>query len=380
MKTWQKLRANPELWGRYFIREKVLKAARRFFDERGFHEVETPILIAHPPAESYLDVFETTLLDRRRAPTKAYLSTSPEVPLKKLMVAGLGNCYSLTKSFRNMETQGNLHNPEFTILEWYRVGADYRAIMEDIEALVVSIVRSLKNDSLILRYQGKFIDLTPPWGRMTVSEAFEKHAHVNFDEFLDAEKSRDIAQKKGYRVEKNTTWEELYNQIFLNEVEPCLSRGKPTMLYEFPAAVAALSQKKPEDPRFCERFELYIAGLELGDAYGELTDPVEIKERFDEQMKEIKRLGKTSYEYDHDFIEALNEGLPESSGIAVGIDRLVMLLADVTDIADTLFFPARELFEEKVKDGSGLAKLRGSVISYKNPFEPVGLEDWEALK
>ena len=180
---------------------------------------------------------------------------------------------------------------------------------------------------------------------MTVAESFASFANVNFDEFLDAKKARVIAREKGYRVEKNTTWEELYNQIFLNEVEPLLGQGKPTILYEFPAAVAALSKKKPGDPRFCERFEFYIAGLELGDAYGELTDPVEIEERFNEQMKEIKRLGKTSYEYDHDFIEALKVGLPTCSGIAVGIDRLVMLLADVIDIADIMFFPVRELFE-----------------------------------
>lgn len=344
MKTWQKLRAHPKLWERYFIREKVLKAARRFFDEQGFHEIETPILIAYPPAESYLDVFETTLLNRQRKGTKAYLSTSPEVPLKKLMVAGIGNCYAITKSFRNMETQGKLHNPEFTILEFYRVGVDYRAIMEDIEALVASIVRSLKNDSLVLMYQGESIDITPPWERMTVSEAFQKNAHVNFDEFLDEKKAREIAQKKGYRVEKNTTWEELYNQIFLNEVEPLLGRGKPTILFEFPAAVAALSKKKPGDPRFCERFEFYIAGLELGDAYGELTDWKEQEERFNIELAEVKRLGKTAYDYDHDFIEALKTGLPECSGIAVGIDRLVMLLADVANIADTMFFPAKELF------------------------------------
>ncbi len=345
MKTWKKLRAHPELWERYFIREKVLKTARRFFDERGFHEVETPMLIAHPPAESYLDVFETTLLNRQRAPTNAYLSTSPEVLLKKLMVAGLGNCYALTKSFRNMETEGILHNPEFTILEWYRVGVNYRVIMEDIEALVISIVQSLRGNSMALTYQGKSIDLTPPWERITVSEAFRKHAHINFDEFLDKEKARDIAREKGYRVEKNTTWEELYNQIFLNEVEPRLGRDKPTILYEFPAAVAALSKKKPGDDRFCERFEFYIAGLELGDAYGELTDWKEQEERFHAELAEVKRLGKTAYEYDHDFIEALKVGLPECSGIAVGIDRLIMLLADVTDIADIMFFPVRELFE-----------------------------------
>lgn len=344
MKTWQKLRAHPELWERFFVREKVLKAARRFFEKRGFHEIETPILIAHPPAESYLDVFETILLNRQRNSTRAYLSTSPEVPLKKLMVAGLGNCYSLTKSFRNMETQGNLHNPEFTILEWYRMGVDYRAIMEDIEALVVSIAGSLHANSLVFMYQGKPVNLTPPWERMTVSDAFQKYAHVHFDEFLDEKKARRIAKEKGYSVETNTTWEQLYNQIFLNEIEPHLGQGRPTILYDFPSSMAALSKKKPSDPRFAERFEFYIAGLELGDCYSELTDWKEQEERFTRELGEIKRSGKTAYEYDRDFIEALKVGLPECSGIAVGIDRLIMLMADVTDIADTLFFPAGEVF------------------------------------
>ncbi len=348
MKTWQKLRLHPELWERYFIREKVLTAIRKFFFDRKFHEVETPLLTGNPAAESYLEVFETTLLDRHRKPSKGYLYTSPEMPLKKLLVAGIGNCYSLTKAFRNMETQGNLHNPEFTVLEFYRVGADYRAIMKDIEALIVSIVRFLKKDSLVLTYQGKTMDMTPPWERLTVAEAFAKYAVINFDEFFDEQHAREIAKKKGYTVEEKTTWEELYNQILLNEVEPFLGCKKPTILYELPAAVAALSNKKQSDPRYCKRFEFYIAGLELGDAYDELTDPVEMERRFQEQIQEIKSRGKTTYNYDQDFVEALHVGLPRCSGIAVGVDRLIMLFADVTDIADTLFFPAGELFEESI--------------------------------
>lgn len=341
--TWQKLKHSPQLWQRYFIREKVLRAIRVFFEDREFHEVETPLLIARPPAESYLDVFETTLLDRHRKSTRAFLSTSPEIPLKKLMVAGLGNCYSVTKAFRNMETQSNLHNPEFTVLEWYRVHADYFDIMNDCEQLVVDIAKTLGKRKTLM-YQGTKINLTPPWERLSVSEAFKKFAHIDFDAFLDEKNARQMSKKKGYRVEENNTWEELYNQIFLNEVEKYLGQGRPTILYDFPSAVAALSQRKASDPRFCERFEFYINGIELGDCYGELTDPKESKKRFEFQMKEIRRLGKTSYEYDHDFIDALNVGLPKCSGIAVGVDRLVMLFADVTDIADVLFFPARELF------------------------------------
>lgn len=343
MKTWRMLRENPALWSRYFVRENVICAIRTFFEERKFHEVETPILIPHPPAESYLDVFETTLLDRARRPSKAYLSTSPEVPLKKLMAAGLGDCFAITRSFRNTETQSRTHNPEFTILEWYRVGADYFDIMDDAEALMVALNRAVHGtDSLT--YQGSHIDLSVPWERLTIAESFKTYAHVDFDAFLNEKQARVIAVEKGYAVQASTTWEELYNQIFLNEIEPHLGQRKPTIVYEFPSRMGALAKKKADDPRFAERFEFYIAGLELGDAYSELTDPVEQDERFKNELNELKRLGKTTYDYDHDFIEALKAGLPACSGIAVGVDRLVMLLADVSDIADTLFFPAIQEF------------------------------------
>lgn len=352
MNTWQLLKKHPELWRRYFIRENVLRAIRIFFEEREFHEVEPPILIAHPPAESYLDVFETSLFDRNRNRQTAYLSTSPEVPLKKLLVAGVGNCFSLTKSFRNMETQSSLHNPEFTILEWYRVGVNYHEIMKDCEELLLFIrtylqrtddqAQKLQPKELV--YQGKHVDISAPWERLTVAEAFATWAHVSFDEFLDETVARRIAEAKGYTVEEHTTWEELYNQIFLNEVEPHLGVGKPTILYEFPGVMGALARKKKSDPRFAERFEFYIEGLELGDCYSELTDWKEQEERFVHELAEIRRMGKTVYDFDHDFIEALKVGMPDCSGIAVGVDRLIMLFADATSIQDTLFFPASETF------------------------------------
>ncbi|MBI5019788.1 EF-P lysine aminoacylase GenX [Candidatus Gottesmanbacteria bacterium] len=352
MKTWQKLYRNPELWDRYFIREKVLRAIRTFFDTHQFHEVETPLLIANPPAESYLDVFETKLLDRNRKAKPGYLSTSPEVPLKKLMTAGLGNCYALTKSFRNMETQSKTHNPEFTILEWYRVGVDYKEIMSDCEALIRFIHHEIQvseekkagvSDALV--YQGRSVDIQSAWERLTMAEAFAKWAGTDFVEFLDRENAGKIAMAKGYTVTPESTWEELYNQIFLNEVEPHLGRGRPTILYEFPGSMAALARRKASDPRFAERFEFYISGLELGDCYSELTDWKEQQTRFEDELKEIRRTGKTTYDYDHDFIEALKVGLPDCSGIAVGVDRLVMLFADAPSIQDTLFFPVEEMFE-----------------------------------
>ncbi len=351
MKTWQKLKENPLLWQQYFVRERVLRAIRLFFEGQGFHEVETPILIGHPPAESYLEVFETSLLDRNRNKTRAYLSTSPEVPLKKLLVAGIGNCFSVTKSFRNMETQSITHNPEFTILEWYRVGVGYTEIMKDCEDLLLFIntylLRSLEisngRTTKELLYQHAHVDLSKSWERLTVTEAFNKWAHIDFNEFLDEQKARIIARKKGYAVEIHTTWEALFNQIFLNEIEHNLGRGKPTILYEFPSVMGALARKKDSDPRFAERFEFYIEGLELGDCYGELTNWKEQDSRFKEELRAIKRAHRTTYEYDHNFIDALKVGMPQCSGIAVGVDRLIMLFADTEKIQDTLFFPIEEL-------------------------------------
>lgn len=346
MKTWEKLRADPDLWPRYLLRANIYKIIRQFFEKEKFQEIDTPLLIANPPAESYLEVFQTTLLDRNRRATSTYLSTSPEVPLKKLLVAGVGNCYSLTKSFRNMETQSLTHNPEFTILEWYRTGVNYEAIMADCENMVLRIAESLGKGSQ-LTYSGKCIDLSSPWQRLTVSQAFSTYAKIDFNDFLNESTAKKIAQEKGYSVADHNTWEELYNQIFLNEIEPHLGLQKPVILCEFPGSMAALSKRKPSDPRFAERFEFYIAGLELGDCYSELTDWQEQESRFKAELKEIKRLGRTEYDYDHDFIRALQSGLPECSGIAVGLDRLIMLFADVPDIADTLFFPGKELFAEK---------------------------------
>ena len=353
MKTWEKLRKHPELWDRYLIREKVLTAIRRFFLDRGFHEVETPYLTGSLPPESYLDVFETTLLDRNRKPTRAFLPTSPEPFLKKLLVAGIGNCFALPKSFRNTEDKSTTHNPEFTILEWYRVNADYTDIMHDCEELLLFINAYLKRSgkeegatkSSELIYQGKHVDLTQPWERLTVVEAFKKHAKIDLNHALDRESLAKLAGAKGYHVGEKDEWEEIFHQIFLNEVEPRLGGGKPTIICEYPADLAALAKLKTGDERFAERFEFYIEGLELGDAYSELTDADEHLARFKLEEKERARLGKTAHPIDMDFIDALKVGMPKAGGIAVGVDRLIMLFADVSNIADTMFFPEKDLFQ-----------------------------------
>ncbi|OGG08610.1 EF-P lysine aminoacylase GenX [Candidatus Gottesmanbacteria bacterium RBG_16_43_7] len=354
MKTWQKLRAEPGLWQRYFMREQVLTAIRRFFLDRDFHEVETPLLTGSLPPESYLDIFATTLNWNDKKQIDAFLTTSPEPFLKKLLVAGIGNCFALTKSFRNSEGVSKTHNPEFTILEWYRSGADYYDIMRDCEELLIFINTYLQRSqdknahrvqSTKVSYQGKTVDLARSWERVSIVDAFKRYAHVDLMDCLSRETLMPVTQKKGYRVTALNTWEEMFHRIFLNEIEPQLGRGKPTIIFDYPAELAALSKKKTDDPRFAERFEFYIEGLELGDAYSELTDWKEQLIRFKAEYQKRQALGKVMHPIDMDFISALKAGLPQTGGIAVGVDRLIMLFADVGDIAQTMFFPATDLFE-----------------------------------
>lgn len=372
LSNWQQLKKDPILFKTFLVREQVNQAIREFFTTKRFHEVEVPLLAPSLPAESYVEIFETKLLDRLRRPQNAYLTTSPEMYLKKLLVAGIGNCFCLTKSFRNTEDMSFLHNPEFSILEWYRGDADYRDVMKDTEELFVAIYKKLfpersrretsekrksstltkgrlsfgqsSGSNLALTYQGQTIDLSPPWERLSMVEAFQKYAKLDLEKALDLESIAPIAKTKGYEVGEQTTWEELFHQIYLNEVEPHFGRGKPTIIYDFPSQMAALAKKKDTDPRFAERFEVYIAGLELGDCYSELTDWQEQEERFKAETEERKRIEKTAYPYDVDFIEALKMGLPRCAGLAMGIDRVVMLFADTDKIQNVLFFPASEMW------------------------------------
>lgn len=347
--TWLRLREHPDLWHTYLARARVIAAIRAFFDARGFVEVETPLLVAAPGMEPYLDVFETRLTTARGAAYRAFLTTSPEYAMKKLLVAGLPRLYQICKSFRNGEEISRGHNPEFTILEWYRAHADYHTVMEDCEHLLLHCWRALHADMpndaapVVVTTRGA-VALAPPWERLTVRDAFRRYATVDLDAVTDAATMRAIVRAKGYHAPATTTWEQGYHQVFLNEIEPHLGSGVPTILYDYPASMAALARRKPDDPRYAERFELYIGGVELGNAFSELTDADEQLARLRQEQAERAALGKTTYAIDMDFIAALRVGMPPAAGIAVGVDRLVMLLAGADSIQETLWFPAGELF------------------------------------
>jgi lysyl-tRNA synthetase class 2 len=319
LKTWQRIKNNPELLKTYFVREKVVDTIRSFFKEQGFHEVFTPIMVPVPSIEPNLEVFETELRTSKGVNRNGYLIMSPEFSIKKLLAAGIGNCFEITKCFRNEEEVSSLHSPEFTMLEWYRVKADYMDVMLDFENLFVKIIGGNK-----LKYQGTEYNISRPWPRISFEEAFRKYAN------------RDIFDIK----------DEDFYKIFFNEIEPeLLKLKKPYFLYDYPVSQASLARKKESDPRFAERFEVFLAGVELGNCFSELTDPVEQKKRFESDLAERKKLGKTDYPIDEDLIEALKSGLPEVSGIAVGVDRLVMLAADTPSVSDTIILPDNELFD-----------------------------------
>ncbi|HJY98484.1 MAG TPA: EF-P lysine aminoacylase EpmA [Patescibacteria group bacterium] len=318
MKTWQRIKNSPAVLQRYLVREKVIDTIRSFFKEKGFKEVFTPTLVSVPSIEPNLEVFKTQLRTARGVKKDGYLVMSPEFSIKKLLAAGVGNCFEIARCFRNEEEVSRLHNPEFTMLEWYRVNADYTDIMNDFEDLFLKIVGRNK-----LNYQGESYDLSKPWERISVAEAFSKYA------------AKDVLK----------VGDEDFYKIFFNEIEPALAeKKKPFFIYDYPVSQASLSRPKKEDPRFAERFEVFLAGIELGNCFSELTDAKEQKRRFEKDLGERKRAGKTVYPIDAELIAALKSGIPPVSGIAVGVDRLVMLAADAENISQTLFFPANEIF------------------------------------
>jgi lysyl-tRNA synthetase class 2 len=287
-------------------RALIYDVIRGFFRSEGFLEVETPLLVPTVAPEKYITAFTVN---------GWFLSTSPEMHMKRLLAAGYSKIFQICHSFRKSE-RGELHNPEFTMLEWYRVGADYMGIIEDTERLVSNLARKLNHCSTI-RYQGKKIDLTPPWPRVTVREVFLRSA--GWDPFTRLD-------------------EERFEVDLVEKVIPSFDAGRPTVLLDYPVAMASLARLRPGSPPVAERAEVFIGGLELANAYSELNDAAEQERRFKQEIEALQREGKRSLVMPQRFLEALSR-LPECGGIALGIDRLVMLFCDAASIDEIIAFP-----------------------------------------
>jgi lysyl-tRNA synthetase class 2 len=297
----------------------LLAQTRAFFGERGFVEIEAQVLVPAPGLEVHIEAVEAG---------GAYLSTSPEFQLKRLLVAKLERIYSLGKCFRANES-GRHHAVEFTMLEWYRAEPDLGTIAGDVEALV----GTLAGDAV--ERGGRSIDLTTPWPRLTVADLFAEHAGV---ELLGDEPAAELGDKiraAGIDAGTATAWDDLFYCAWVERIDPLLETlESPIFVVDWPVRLAALARSKPGSPSWVERFEVYVGGLELANAFGELTDPVEQRRRFEADQAERARRGRPVYPIDERFMAALESGMPESAGIALGFDRLVMLCLGAETIAE----------------------------------------------
>lgn len=359
-RQWENMLEEPTM--REVVRKRAVAfdGIREFFRRAGFLEIDPPSLVALPGMEPYLDPFEVTLRDASGRKARGFLATSPEYAAKKLLAAGFEKIFMLSRVFRNSEplAASGMHNPEFTMLEWYRAYASYLEIMDDVEALIRHVCRRLHNAESF-RFRGIRVDLRGPWERLTVADAFWKYAGVDLDAALDRESLIRIVRDKGHRPKDDERYEDLFFRIFLSEVEPALGHGRPTILYDYPAQLAALAKTSADEPGYAERFELYIGGVELANAFTELNDPVEQKRRLEEERVLRKKMKKTDFPVDEDFIRALAAGMPPSGGIALGVDRMLMVLLDARSIEDVILFPAREqfVFEEVPKGTKGYQEV-----------------------
>ena len=298
-------------------RARLTQAVRAFFDARGYVEVETPYAVAAPGEEVHLRAFATTREHPDGTIEPLWLHTSPELAMKRLLVGGAGPIFQLARVWRNGEG-GVLHAAEFTMLEWYRPGAGMTALMEETEALLRAVLAP------VATCRGVATDLSR-FERLSVAEAFARH--VGADVLASAEDAPALAAASGARLREGETWEDLFFRLLLERIEPHLGRVHPTFLTHWPAAQAALARRDPADPRVAERFELFVCGIELANAFVELTDPVEQRARFVADRARRHAASGPDWPLDEDFLAALTHGMPPAAGIALGFDRLAMIAA-----------------------------------------------------
>ncbi|RJR53216.1 MAG: EF-P lysine aminoacylase GenX [Desulfobacteraceae bacterium] len=293
------------------LRAVIIQRIRAFFSERDYLEIETPCLIPAPAPETHIDAI---------ASGKLFLQTSPELCMKRLLAAGYPRLFQICKCYRAGE-RGALHLPEFTMLEWYGSGMDYLDLMKDCEELI-RFLSLARNQDGAMEYRGERISLAPPWERLPVADAFRRYASCSVEEALEADS---------------------FDEILVSEIEPNLGVPKPTFLCDYPARLASLSRLKKDDPLVAERFELYVARMEIANGFSELTDEREQRERFRDDSEKRRSAGKVVYPPPERFLQSL-ANMPESAaGIALGIDRLVMLFLDKTDIREVVAFTPEEL-------------------------------------
>jgi len=336
----------PELfrarWPALQQRARLIAALRRWFWQEGFVEVDTPALQVSPGMEPHIMALATDLSEPLGGAQRLFLHSSPEFAMKKLLVAGVPRLYQIAHVWRDGE-RTKLHHPEFTLLEWYRAGSDYRRLMQDCHLLLVAAAEAAGVRQL-QRFQRRCDPFAPP-RRLTVADAFTDYCGIDLLATTPdpAQPSRDLlaaaARRLGSHVGEQDSWEDIFFRLMLEHIEPRLGDGIPLILYDYPVALAALSRRSRVDPRVAERFELYVCGVELANGFSELTDEDEQRRRFEQDRALKRQIYGFAFPIDEDFLAALAAGLPDCAGIALGVDRLVMLASGAETLDQVLWAP-----------------------------------------
>jgi len=325
------LAVNSEVRRVFVVRSHVIREIRHFLDFRGFLEVETPMMQPIPggaAARPFITHHNALDID-------FYLRIAPELYLKRLIVGGFEKVYEINRVFRN-EGVSSRHNPEFTMLEAYQAYADYNDMMRLVEELIEHVAGEVLGE-MSLTYQGKEINLSPPWQRMSLLDAIGEYAGVDPQRLMECASARQASRELGLPAGEELHLSTLINNIFEARVEPRLIQ--PTFVIDYPTAISPLAKRKPDNPELTERFEPFVAGQELGNAFTELNDPLDQRRRFEEQARERAAGDEEAHPMDEDYVRALEYGMPPTGGLGIGIDRLVMLLTDSASIRDVILFP-----------------------------------------
>ncbi|ADP34721.1 lysine--tRNA ligase [Bacillus atrophaeus] len=322
---------NPDSKNTFIARSKIIQAMRRYLDDHGYLEVETPTMHSIPGGASA----RPFITHHNALDMPLYMRIAIELHLKRLIVGGLEKVYEIGRVFRN-EGVSTRHNPEFTMIELYEAYADYQDIMSLTENLIAHIAQEVLGSTTI-QYGEEQIDLKPEWKRLHMVDAVKEATGVDFWNEVTVEQARDYAKEHGVEITKSMTVGHIINEFFEQKIEETLIQ--PTFIYGHPVEISPLAKKNPEDPRFTDRFELFIVGREHANAFTELNDPIDQRERFEAQLKEREEGNDEAHMMDEDFVEALEYGMPPTGGLGIGIDRLVMLLTNAPSIRDVLLFP-----------------------------------------
>ena len=319
---------NPEVKETFLMRSEIISSIRNYLEERDFLEVETPMMHPVPggaTARPFVTHHNTLDMD-------LYLRIAPELYLKRLIVGGFEKIFEINRNFRN-EGMSYKHNPEFTMMELYKAYSNYEDMMEITEDLVSNAAEEVL-DTTKITYEDTEIDLSAPWDKVTMTDAVKEHTGFDYYSFEDTASARKAAEKLGIQIDDEASKGEILNELFEEKVEEKLIQ--PTFILDYPVDVSPLAKNKEEDSEFTYRFEAFIYGREIANAFSELNDPVEQKKRFEKQLKETEDKDKMM---DNDFIKALEYGMPPTGGLGIGLDRLIMLFTDSSSIRDVILFP-----------------------------------------